>query len=170
LQAALAEPAVVVEYGAGQLGRFAFPYLAKGAARPIATRPSPLLAMGRLWIHGVPVKLDSEGRRVPLPGYPYERTRHWVEPDLAIEAATPQTPAVRDDCEAMTAIWVQLLGIQDVRDDDDFFDLGGTSLLAVQLIARVREVYGVRLPMRSVFDTPTVREMAAKVAQLRAAK
>jgi acyl transferase domain-containing protein/acyl carrier protein len=214
LAAALSEPAVVVECGTGQLGRFAFQYLAKGAPRPIATRPSPLLAAGQLWTHGIEVKSRSKGRRVPLPGYPYERTRHWIDPDPAAgpitrdEAAPPQgaglpqedglpqgaappqkdgppqgdglargarqgfvreESASLDGPDGMRAIWVQLLGIEGVRAEDDFFDLGGTSLLAAQLVARIREVYGVRLPMRSVFDTPTVREMAAKVAELQAA-
>ncbi|GIH09049.1 hypothetical protein Rhe02_71160 [Rhizocola hellebori] len=171
LSEALSEPGVVVDCGAGQLSRFAHLYLAKGAPKPIALQPSPLLAAGQLWTHGLEVRLESNGRRVPLPGYPYERTRHWVDPDLTAqpEPAAPKAPTAQDDAGGLSAIWVQLLGVDGVRADDDFFDLGGTSLLAVQLVARVREVYGVRLPMRSVFDTPTVREMAAKVAQLQAA-
>jgi acyl transferase domain-containing protein len=169
LRDALEQPAVVVDCGAGQLGRLAHQFLPKGAPRPIAMQPSPLLAAGQLWTHGVAVRLESKGRRVPLPGYPYERARHWIEPDLVVQTAT-QAPAVpQEGSEGLGAIWVQLLGVETVRADDDFFDLGGTSLLAAQLIARVREVFGVRLPMRSVFDTPTVREMAAKVAQLQEA-
>jgi acyl transferase domain-containing protein len=198
LRLALSEPGVVVECGTGQLGRLAFQYLPKGTPRPIATQPSPLLAAGQLWTHGIEVKWRGKGRRVPLPGYPYQRTRHWIDPDPVAsqgtaagqgadtrDAAAPhgaatqdaagrqgpmwQGPAPLEGADGLQAIWVQLLGIEGVRVDDDFFDLGGTSLLAAQLIARIREVYGVRLPMRSVFDTPTVREMAAKITELQAA-
>ncbi len=173
LRAALGAPgAIVVEWGTGQLARLASQYQPSHAPRPVALQPDPLRAAGRLWALGVPVKLECTGKRVALPGYPYERSRHWIEPD----AVTPQTlpsaqqPAVaQDPTTGLAAIWVQLLGVEAVTAEDDFFELGGTSLLAVQLIARVREVYGVRLPTRSIFDTPTVRGMAAKVAQLRAA-
>jgi acyl carrier protein len=74
------------------------------------------------------------------------------------------------DVEARLAeIWSTLLGSDSVGLDDDFFMIGGNSLVAVQLIAQVRTAFGVRLPMRSIFDTPTVAGIAAKIVQLRAA-
>ncbi|GAB3489892.1 type I polyketide synthase [Amycolatopsis cihanbeyliensis] len=72
------------------------------------------------------------------------------------------------DEEVVAGIWRSVLGVPSVRPEDDFFELGGNSLVAVQLIAQIREATGVRLPLRSVFDTPTVAEMTATVAELRA--
>jgi acyl carrier protein len=70
--------------------------------------------------------------------------------------------------EAMVAgIWSSVLGVTTVRDDSDFFDLGGNSLVAVQLIAQIREATGVRLPMRAIFETPTVAEMAAIITTMK---
>jgi hypothetical protein len=53
---------------------------------------------------------------------------------------------------------------------DDFFDLGGNSLVAVQLIAQVRKEFGVKVPMQTLFEGATVARMAARVAQLRGAE
>ncbi|MEU7003412.1 SDR family NAD(P)-dependent oxidoreductase [Nonomuraea sp. NPDC046570] len=77
--------------------------------------------------------------------------------------------APANELEATLAkIWGEILGVAEVGADDDFFDLGGNSLVAVQLIAQARAAAGVKLPMRTLFEAPTVRQMAAKVERLRA--
>ncbi|BCJ28485.1 type I polyketide synthase [Actinocatenispora sera] len=67
----------------------------------------------------------------------------------------------------LAAIWADVLGVPVVGRDDDFFDLGGNSLVAVQLIGKVRTATGVKLPMRSLFETTTVAGMAELVEQRR---
>ena len=71
--------------------------------------------------------------------------------------------------QTLAEIWTAVLGVPAVGAEDDFFDLGGNSLVAVQLVARVRSAVGVQVPMRTLFDAPTVAGMAARVEQLRAA-
>jgi phthiocerol/phenolphthiocerol synthesis type-I polyketide synthase E len=74
----------------------------------------------------------------------------------------------RSELEAVLArVWALVLDVDEVGADDDFFELGGNSLVAVQLIAQVRKETGVRVPMRSLFDTPTVAGMAGRVADMR---
>jgi acyl transferase domain-containing protein len=67
----------------------------------------------------------------------------------------------------VAGIWSAVLGLPEVSAEDDFFALGGNSLVAVQLITQIREATGVRLPLRSIFETPTVAAMAATVEELR---
>jgi amino acid adenylation domain-containing protein len=80
--------------------------------------------------------------------------------------ATADSVAPRDPVEELLAgIWTELLGIERIGIQDDFFALGGHSLLATRVIARVRAVLGVELPVRSLFETPTVAGLAVRIRQ-----
>ncbi|HEX3127436.1 MAG TPA: non-ribosomal peptide synthase/polyketide synthase [Thermoanaerobaculia bacterium] len=71
--------------------------------------------------------------------------------------APPETPTEI----ALAALWREVLGVDRIGVHDSFFDLGGHSLLATQLVARVREAFRVEMSLRTVFQAPTLREMAA---------
>ncbi|MFR9777628.1 SDR family NAD(P)-dependent oxidoreductase [Micromonospora sp. MS34] len=93
-----------------------------------------------------------------------------TEPTVSAPAATgggSAAPATELE-KVIAQVWRDGLGVADVGVDDDFFALGGNSLVAVQLIAAMRKATGVRLPMRSLFETPTVAGLAARIEELRA--
>jgi amino acid adenylation domain-containing protein len=69
--------------------------------------------------------------------------------------------------EILAGIWSELLGIKRVGLHDNFFEIGGHSLLASQIISRVREVFNVSVPLRRMFDAPTIAGLAAHVERLR---
>lgn len=76
-------------------------------------------------------------------------------------AVAPPYLAPRDlPEERLCAIWSELLGVEPVGIEDDFFDLGGHSSMAVALAARIEEVFQRRLPLASVFEQPTVARLA----------
>ena len=71
----------------------------------------------------------------------------------------PQSPTER----AVAAIWSEVLGIDEIGARDDFFDMGGDSLLAVQVIARIGTVLGADLSLHEFFEGPTVEELAGRL-------
>ena len=71
----------------------------------------------------------------------------------------PRTPTE----EILAGIWVSLLRIEKIGVNDNFFSFGGHSLLATQVVARIRRTLGVELPLRAMFEAPTIAELAARV-------
>jgi phthiocerol/phenolphthiocerol synthesis type-I polyketide synthase E len=78
---------------------------------------------------------------------------------------TAAAPAGRTDFEqAIASIWEEVLGVDRVGVDDDFFDLGGDSLVALQVITRVREHFNIEIPVRAFLDIrPTVASLSVEV-------
>src|SRR6185295_20027756 len=72
--------------------------------------------------------------------------------------------------ELVAAIWAELLHRDRVGVHESFFELGGHSLLAIQAISRVREALGVEVPLRTLFEEPTVAGLAAAVETARRAE
>jgi amino acid adenylation domain-containing protein len=80
-------------------------------------------------------------------------------PELDHAFAAPRTPTE----EVLAEIWARLLDIERVGIHDNFFDLGGHSLLATQLMSRVRETFQVEIPLRRLFEVPTVAGLAESI-------
>jgi acyl carrier protein len=74
----------------------------------------------------------------------------------------PRTPSE----EIVAGLMAQLLCCEKISIDDNFFELGGHSLLATQLIARLREVFQVELPVRLLFDYPTTAELSVAILEI----
>jgi acyl transferase domain-containing protein/thioesterase domain-containing protein len=66
---------------------------------------------------------------------------------------------------SLAGIWSDLLGVEGIGADEDFFALGGHSLIAVRLFAQIRKLYGIALPLSTLFQAPTIAQLAALVAE-----
>ena len=71
--------------------------------------------------------------------------------------------------QRVATVWSELLGVAEVGRDDDFFAAGGHSLLAVQVTARLRDDFGVEVPLRAFFERPTVKGLAEAVERAQSA-
>jgi amino acid adenylation domain-containing protein len=84
----------------------------------------------------------------------------WADSER--QFAAPRTPVE----ETLAEIWREVLGLEKVGIHDDFFDLGGHSLLATQVVSRLRRsAFPVELPLRQLFDSPTIAALGEFVAQ-----
>lgn len=80
-------------------------------------------------------------------------------PAIAPPGLGPRTTAE----ERMAAIWSDVLGVASVSVDQDFFALGGTSINAIEICARIHRSFGVELPLRAFFETPTIERLVGRL-------
>ncbi len=125
---------------------------------------------------------EGEAQIVVSTGDLQARLAQWVRRESWQEEKQPSSagklvlharPAMRESYVApgnaaeqtIAGIWQQVLGVEPVGVHDNFFELGGHSLLATQLISRVRDALQAELPLRRLFETPTVAGLAAWIGQ-----
>jgi acyl carrier protein len=162
--AGVRESAVVVRPGAGGEPRLVA-YVSCGGSESPGLEELRTFVAGELPEYMVPsafVVLE----KLPLTGNGKVDRRALPEPEgerpeLGAGYAAPRTATE----EALAQIWSEVLGVARVGVHDDFFALGGHSLLATQVISRIRHATGVDVPLRTLFEHPTVSELAVTVEE-----
>ena len=146
--------------------------------------------VARLWTAGVDIDwseyhADERLSRVPLPTYPFERARYWVDPDRAPDghlpapAATPLCAPGWDDefdrlieqeadpvAAIVAGVWQEVLGVPAIGREDDFFALGGDSLRLLRVTSRLRELFGLEVPLADAFAARRLPQLIALLEDL----
>jgi acyl carrier protein len=118
---------------------------------PLYMVPSAFVILDKL-----PLKTNRkvDVQALPDPQSYFAETGNYEAPRTTVE-------------ETLCEIWSEVLRVDRVGINDNFFELGGHSLLAGRITARARESFGVELPIRSLFEAPTVSLLAPKLEQLK---
>jgi acyl carrier protein len=123
-----------------------------------ATVPSYMVPSKFVMIDALPLTPNGKIDRLALPATDRFRPKlgnQYVAPKTFVEAT-------------LAAIWGTILSLEQIGVTDNFFDLGGHSLAASRVISRVIQTFQLELPLKALFDAPTMAEMAAIVEQNRA--
>ena len=115
--------------------------------------PEYMVPSALVLLDALPLMFNGKMDRRALPAL--ERAR----PELENAVVIPRTPTE----EILAEIWVQVLGLERVGIHDNFFDLGGHSLLATQVVSRIRDAFGMEIPLRRLFELPTVAGLAESI-------
>ena len=83
----------------------------------------------------------------------------WAGSELAESFTVPRTPVE----EILAGVWSKVLGVERVSTHSNFFDLGGHSLLATQVVSRLRKVLQIEMPLRTLFEHPTIAALAENI-------
>jgi amino acid adenylation domain-containing protein len=127
--------------------------------------PEPMVPGAWIWLDAIPetpsrkvdyAALPTPGAAMGTAGAPGERSQPLEPPANEIEAR-------------VLGLWQGLVGVEGLGVEDDFFEGGGNSLLVGRLLAQINAELGVELPVRVVFERPTVRTVAVAVARARGA-
>ena len=96
--------------------------------------------------------------------------RKALPPPEAVRDRTPVMDRVPTPLEAgLSEIWRETLGVERVGLDEDFFEIGGDSLSAVQMMTAIQQRLGVELPLQALFESPTIAQLAVGVADSQSA-
>jgi acyl carrier protein len=115
--------------------------------------PDYMIPSTFVFLKTLPLTANGKIDRAALPA-PDE-----ARPDLERLFVGPRTAAEKE----LADIWAELLKLDEVGVHDNFFELGGHSLLATQVVSRIRKALNCELPLRSLFESPTIAQLAEKI-------
>jgi amino acid adenylation domain-containing protein len=119
--------------------------------------PEYMIPSAFVFLEALPVLPSGKVNRQALPAPDKAR------PELEEAFVSPRSPTER----ALAGIWAQVLGLEQVGVHDSFFELGGHSLLATQVVSRVRQALHLELPVRSLFEEPTIAGWSRYIEAIR---
>ncbi len=158
----VADCVVTVREDSGERRLVAYIVMRDGTSAPADLRdqlarklPDYMVPAAFVYLGELPLTTSGKVDRKALPAP--ELSAHsggWIAPRNPVE-------------EILAGLWAEVLGLERVSVEDDFFDLGGHSLLAAKLVARIRTAFRIELPLRDIFESPTIARLGSRVESLK---
>jgi len=166
--------------------------LLRSTTLPESDKGSLLSALGNLYAAGVNIKWSSfynhEARRVPLPTYPFDETEYWIPSQLnntykaerlnsSIESEKRNKSGLIKDSytqvnlqesysflqKEITKIWQDTLGVSNISYLDDFFELGGDSLQAIQINNTINTRFKLNIPLKDILENSNFSKLSSMI-------
>jgi amino acid adenylation domain-containing protein len=157
-----AEPALVA-YAVAKAAGYAVSHSDRPTSEKLlewlaAQLPAYMVPSAVVLLEQLPLTANGKLDRAKLPA-----------PDAVGAAQASAHVAPRTDTETkLAAIWSEVLKRESIGVSDNFLTLGGHSLLAIRVLGRISKTFGVRLPLRTLFDAPTIEQLAPRIDAERA--
>lgn len=147
-----------------------------------------LNTLGNAWAKGLRFDLNAFYKadalcKISLPGYPFDSTAYWIgahytgertvnpiplgekessdtPPQERADVSTKYVQPDNDLEKSLTEILEEVMGIHPIGVTDNFIELGGHSLIAAQVISRIRDMFGLEINLKQFMDNPTIRQVA----------
>ncbi|MDB6100268.1 MAG: Non-ribosomal peptide synthetase component [Gammaproteobacteria bacterium] len=145
-------------------------YVVGSSEQPVDVADLRTWVKGRLPDYMVPAAFVSLAQLPLSPNGKVDRASLPVPDYTRAEPGRIYVHAVTPAEEVIAGTWAQVLQLDRVGTQDDFFELGGHSLLATQVVSRIRREFQVELPLRALFEVPTVAALAQRVEALKRQK
>lgn len=140
-----------------------------------------LNCLAQLWCNGIEVDfqkigLGTQGSTFGLPTYEFEKQEHWFISEKTTERKQIEKVEVSESVEKhnfslfdieteLLIIWKNVLGVTNLSVNDDFFAVGGDSLLSVDVFSKIKAKYKLTLPISTLFTHPTITKLAQKLIE-----
>ncbi len=144
--------------------------------------------IAKVWEKGIDLYWDKlynqeQRKKISMPTYSFDKKKYWIsknQPSEQTSLSYSTKPmnnkniskifeghfqADKNIISEVKKIWSNILGIKDLKEEDNFFDLGGHSLIATQLIAKTNKTFQLSIPLRYLFLKPTIKEQAAVIEE-----
>lgn len=145
-----------------------------------------LTALGALWVSGVRIDWsafyeDEVRNRIPLPKYPFERKRYWIGEEVCKKIDETDKEMLEESAisvdmqqkvwskaqikDKVREIWKELLGFDEIGNDDNFFSIGGDSIMLIRLQSKIDECFPNKVSITDLFALPTIAKQSLFISE-----
>lgn len=129
-----------------------------------------LYLIGMLWAKGAKINWNffiCGKKRVPLPTYAFCKERYWIEPDKKEKSTEHLTEEEDDIVKVVLGAWKRYLEVDNITLDDNYYELGGDSLAAVEIVSEIRDKLNISISLNDFMDMETPRDIVTYVQKHR---